>query len=126
MLNKDKVKRGTSLARVAGRGYTSFVVACDVIFARFYQKGQSMTSDSLRPTPPLFLREWRRFKALTQTELAERAGVTQNTVSFLEKPGQHRQAQPSTIRKLADALGIKPEQLYWPPVASAEAMGQSR
>lgn len=78
-----------------------------------------MTDDSLRPIPPLFLREWRRLKALTQTELAERAGVTQGTVSFLEKPG-HRQAHPSTIRKLADALGIKPEQLYWPPDTVAE------
>ena len=47
--------------------------------------------------------------ALTQTELAERAGVSPAAVLRLER-GTH-QARPSTIRKLARALGVKPTEL---------------
>ena len=59
----------------------------------------------------LRLREWRRWRALSQAELAALAGVTKATVVALEKPN-HRTPQPRTVRKLAAALGIEPHELY--------------
>jgi transcriptional regulator with XRE-family HTH domain len=62
----------------------------------------------------LFLREWRRYRALSQADLAQKTGVTEATISRLEQPG-HPPPRPSTIRKLADALEIAPHELYAPP-----------
>ncbi len=55
------------------------------------------------------LRELRRQRVLTLRELEERSGVAYNTIWRLEngKTG----AQPRTIRKLAAALGVEPEEL---------------
>jgi transcriptional regulator with XRE-family HTH domain len=55
------------------------------------------------------LKELRRRKVLTLHELGECAGVAYNTVWRLEngKTG----AQPRTVRKLAKALGVEPEEL---------------
>jgi transcriptional regulator with XRE-family HTH domain len=55
------------------------------------------------------LRELRQKRVLTLQELGERAGVAYNTVWRLEngKTG----AQPRTVRKLAKALGVEPEEL---------------
>ena len=46
---------------------------------------------------------------MTQEELAEASGVSRNTISRLETGTQ--EARPSTVRKLADALGVEPEHL---------------
>ena len=55
----------------------------------------------------------RRTHALTQEELAERSGVTRSTISRLEDGLQ--EARPSTLRKLAAALGVEPGELIdWP------------
>jgi len=62
----------------------------------------------------VFLREWRRYRALSQVDLAQKAGVTEATISRLEQSG-HSPPRPSTIRKLADALEIAPHELYAPP-----------
>jgi transcriptional regulator with XRE-family HTH domain len=62
----------------------------------------------------VFLREWRRYRAMSQADLAQRAGITEATISRLEQPG-HSPPRPSTIRKLADALAIAPYELYAPP-----------
>jgi transcriptional regulator with XRE-family HTH domain len=51
----------------------------------------------------------RERQALTQVELAERAGVSAAAILRIER-GTH-QARPSTIRKLARALGVKPVEL---------------
>jgi len=75
--------------------------------------------EALRPTPRLYLRQHRELKALTQLELAKMAGLQQGTISWLEKPA-HRRAHPSTVRKLAQALELKPEELFWPPVNPAK------
>ncbi len=56
------------------------------------------------------LREARRNAALTQTELAGMTGLTQVTISELER--QARGAHPSSVRKLANALGVLPKSLY--------------
>ena len=55
------------------------------------------------------LRELRHRRVMTLQELEEHSGVAYNTIWRLEngKTG----AQPRTIRKLAKALGIEPEDL---------------
>ena len=55
------------------------------------------------------LREYRERNALSQDELATRAGVTRTTVVRLEQ--RKTGAQPGTLRKLARALSVKPEEL---------------
>src|SRR5215218_7098354 len=56
------------------------------------------------------LRRERQRKAMTQTDLAVKAGVSYVTVSRLEN-GSITAPTPTTLRKLADALGIDPEVL---------------
>lgn len=63
----------------------------------------------LTRAPLIHLREWRHWRALTQKELAEAAGVAVNTVSRLEL--HLFGARPDVRRKLAKALGIEPHQL---------------
>jgi transcriptional regulator with XRE-family HTH domain len=46
---------------------------------------------------------------LTVRELAEMSGVSYDTVTKVENG--HREARPSTIRKLARALGVEPREL---------------
>jgi transcriptional regulator with XRE-family HTH domain len=55
------------------------------------------------------LRELRHRRVLTLEELAEKAGVGRNTIWRLEHGVMG--AQPRTIRKLAKALDIEPEDL---------------
>ena len=55
------------------------------------------------------LRELRRRRVLTLEELAEKADVGRNTIWRLEHGVMG--AQPRTIRKLAKALDVKPEEL---------------
>ncbi len=53
-------------------------------------------------------------KGLTQAELAERVGVGQPAISMM----LNRSCRPQnkTVRKIADALGVTPDDL-WPPAA---------
>jgi transcriptional regulator with XRE-family HTH domain len=55
------------------------------------------------------VRHWRTLRTLTQVELAKKAGMSQAALVRIER----NQADPhvSTIRKLADALEVSPEQL---------------
>jgi transcriptional regulator with XRE-family HTH domain len=55
------------------------------------------------------VRHWRTLRTLTQVELARKAGISQAALVRIER----NQADPhvSTIRKLATALEISPEQL---------------
>jgi transcriptional regulator with XRE-family HTH domain len=55
------------------------------------------------------LRELRRRRVLTLEELAQKAGVGRNTIWRLEHGVMG--AQPRTIRKLAKALDVEPEDL---------------
>ncbi len=55
------------------------------------------------------LKELRRIRVLTLRELEEESGVSYNTIWRLENG--HRQARPSTIRRLAAALGVEPAEL---------------
>jgi transcriptional regulator with XRE-family HTH domain len=55
------------------------------------------------------LRKMRLLAALSQRDLADRAGVAHTTIIRLERGNPH--ALPSTVRKLARALHVKPSEL---------------
>jgi predicted ATPase/transcriptional regulator with XRE-family HTH domain len=68
------------------------------------------------------LRRLRRRAGLSREQLAERAGVSVPTIQALEL-GQRRQPHPHTLRALADALGLAPEdrEALLAPAAAAAA-----
>jgi transcriptional regulator with XRE-family HTH domain len=55
------------------------------------------------------VRQLRERKALRQEDLAELAGIGKNTVNRIEK--NRTEPHMTTIRKLADALGVDPREL---------------
>lgn len=55
------------------------------------------------------LRQLRQERALSLRELGERSGVAFDTINKLEN--EHREAQPRTIRRLAETLGVEPREL---------------
>jgi len=55
------------------------------------------------------LRVLRERAALSQEDLAKKAGVARATIADLE--ANKRPARPSTRRKLAEALGVEPAEL---------------
>ena len=74
------------------------------------------------------LKQLREEAVLTVHELGEASGVSDDTISKIEN-GQ-RVARPSTLRKLADALDVSPQELRRPakveePVPLAEGPGEA-
>lgn len=57
------------------------------------------------------LKTIRQQKALSQRELAKAAGVALATINRIEQ--RLIDPHPSTRRKIADALGVKPEEIQW-------------
>jgi transcriptional regulator with XRE-family HTH domain len=55
------------------------------------------------------LKELRERAFLTQADLAEKSGVAEATINRLELG--KREARISTIRRLAQALGVQPKEL---------------
>ena len=55
------------------------------------------------------LRELRERAILTVRELSEYSGVSEDTITKIENG--HRVGRPSTVRKLAKALGVEPHEL---------------
>ncbi len=55
------------------------------------------------------LRQIRRERALSQRDLSRMTGVAHDSISQLETG--KREAQPKTIRKLAEALRVEPKEL---------------
>ena len=55
------------------------------------------------------LRKLRRERALSQQDLERGTGISQATLSDLEQG--KRGARASTLRKLAEALGVEPREL---------------
>jgi transcriptional regulator with XRE-family HTH domain len=55
------------------------------------------------------LKRQRTLKAVTQAQLAERAGVTTATVARIER--DEIEPRMTTLRKLADALDVEPAEL---------------
>lgn len=70
----------------------------------------AMGRPSGRPIP--YLRAWRDAKLITATDLADRADVSRTALSRIEHGSN---ASYETIRKLATALGIAPEELLSKP-----------
>lgn len=64
------------------------------------------------------LRYWRQRQALSQEDLGKLAGIPQATIARVEARGT---ARPSTVRKLAEALGIEPHQLTQPDLGEETA-----
>jgi len=58
------------------------------------------------------LRAWRERKGFSQEELAEKAGITRAALSRLENC--HAPPRPGTLKRLAVALELKPEDLSDP------------
>ena len=56
------------------------------------------------------LREWRKYRAFTQAQLADRAGLTQGAVAAIELG--HRSPNVRSARRLADALGCAVDDLF--------------
>lgn len=63
------------------------------------------------------LKDVRRRRALTQQQLADRAGVNRVTIARIE--GGKDAPFPTTVRKVAAALGVDPEELLEPVAATA-------
>ena len=55
------------------------------------------------------LRELRRRRMLSLRELGERSGVAFDNINKLEN--EQRRAQPRTLRRLAESLGVEPYEL---------------
>ncbi len=55
------------------------------------------------------LKRLRTLNALTQEELADKADLTPAAVARIER--NEAEPRPSTLRKLAQALGVQPRQL---------------
>lgn len=70
------------------------------------------SSEGKRGAQVLHLRQWRRYSLLTQSDLAEKAGVTKGTIIRVEAGGFMNYAN---IKALAAALGITPQQLLAGP-----------
>jgi predicted ATPase/DNA-binding XRE family transcriptional regulator len=74
------------------------------------------------------LRQHRNAAGLTQEDLAERAGLSVDTISLLER-GEHRRPHRYTMQSLADALGLsQPERIRFEmtarmPAVRADARG---
>lgn len=69
------------------------------------------------------LREWREKRGLSQQDLAERAEVGRAAISKYENV--RREAHPATARKIADALGVEPEDLLFSPDMQRPAWGRA-
>jgi transcriptional regulator with XRE-family HTH domain len=76
---------------------------------------KTSSTSTNQPTYPVLLREWRIRAALSQEELAHRCGIAYQTIGRIES-GTHY-PRPSTLRKLASALGVEPSQLFTNPFA---------
>ena len=55
------------------------------------------------------LRQLRRERAFSQRDVSRITGIAHDSISQLETG--KRDAQPRTIRKLAEALGVEPKEL---------------
>ncbi|MDQ5858130.1 MAG: helix-turn-helix domain-containing protein [Acidobacteriota bacterium] len=58
------------------------------------------------------IRAWRVVRGLDQAELASRAGMTQPEISRAERPGQVGRMKGETLRRVAQALQIRIDDLF--------------
>lgn len=60
----------------------------------------------MEETPPHYLKEWRKFRRLTQDKLADAVDTSKSVISDLERG--NLQLSPKWLRKLAPVLGTQP------------------
>src|SRR5690348_8546638 len=77
-----------------------------------------------RPTFGEQLRHWREAAGLSQEKLAERSGLTAKAISALER-GDRQQPRLDTIKRLAEALDLSPEQQATLQAAVPRRRGES-
>jgi len=65
------------------------------------------------------LRRLRKLKGLSQQDLAAKSGVSQYTITEIET-GRRSDPRPSTLRKLAKALGVEVADFFREPEAPKE------
>jgi predicted ATPase/transcriptional regulator with XRE-family HTH domain len=70
------------------------------------------------------LRRYRAAPGYSQEELAERAGLTANAISALER-GERKRPYPDTVRRLAAALGLSKDERLELVAAVARARGRA-
>lgn len=68
-----------------------------------------MKDRSTRPRPRLYLAEWRKYRGLTQEELADRIGISRVHVSRIEKG--HSPWDQTFLGAVSEALGCGPVDL---------------
>lgn len=59
------------------------------------------------------IREIRERRGITQVELAEKSGVSRTTIYGLES-GEEKITTTKTLNKLANALGVSVEEIFFP------------
>ena len=57
-------------------------------------------------TPPHYLKEWRKFRRMTQDKLADAVDTSKSVISDLERG--NLQLSPKWLRKLSPVLGTQP------------------
>lgn len=71
------------------------------------------------------VREIRELKCLSQSELAQRAGVSLRTIAYVEKG---KKARPATRRKILEGLGMSVQEsdhVFIPPTEEARQLRQA-
>lgn len=97
------------MARIMAQG-SFLAVLGGIPISRSHTRGMSKVRSFPKPQKPRhFVREWRKYRGLTQEQLAERAGVTDGAISQLER-GDTKYTQPM-LEALADALNCAPADL---------------
>ena len=82
----------------------NLALGCD--FSGFHN-GDMPDSDSQEPAgDPNLLRKWRKFRGLSQSELAEKVGTSHQVIGYLERGRTELSAK--WLRRLADALDTTP------------------
>lgn len=82
-------------------------------------KKQYETNKKIERRVPLYIREWRKFRGLTQADLVRRMRIRRRTTLVELEQGRVRARQRGTgyLKLVAQALGVKVPDLYRNPVA---------
>ena len=74
---------------------------------------------------PVYLRDWRMRRRISQQQLAQRSGVRQSALSLMEQ-GKRADVRLSTLERLAQALQVEPQALLSPPPAAVSLSREAR
>lgn len=87
--------------------------------------GSTGTGTTAQPTTfGALVRQYRQAAALSQAALAERAGLSTDAISVIER-GKRGVPRPDTVARLAQALDVCPEERSTLIAAAAPAVGRA-